>query len=109
MAGRVQTKRTPSYPLSEIKALFNCVENLEITGTALQGARKVGLTTVGIVAVIQTIERAHFHKSMTTYADHKVWQDVYYVPYGELILYVKFQQGVIQEFMVVSFKPKEEG
>jgi len=108
MIGRVQTKKTPSYPLMEIKALFNCIENLEITGTALQGARKVGLTTAVIVTVIQTIEREHFHKSMTTYADHTVWQDVYYVPYGELMLYVKFQQGVVQEFMVVSFKSKEE-
>ena len=47
-----------------------------------------------------------FNKSMTTYADHRVWQDVYHVPKGDLVLYVKFQAGLVTEFTLVSFKEK---
>jgi motility quorum-sensing regulator / GCU-specific mRNA interferase toxin len=43
---------------------------------------------------------------MTTFGDHRVWQDVYHVPYEELMLYVKFQTDVITGFSVVSFKEK---
>ncbi len=39
--------------------------------------------------VVQGMRRSHFYKSMTSYADHRVWQDVYRVPWGGLVLYVK--------------------
>jgi motility quorum-sensing regulator/GCU-specific mRNA interferase toxin len=47
-----------------------------------------------------------FMKSMTTYADHRVWQDVYHVPAEGMVLYVKFQADVVTEFRVMSFKEK---
>lgn len=47
-----------------------------------------------------------FVKSMTTFADHRVWQDVYHVPPRDLILYVKFQADVVTEFTIMSFKEK---
>jgi motility quorum-sensing regulator/GCU-specific mRNA interferase toxin len=47
-----------------------------------------------------------FFKSMTTFADHRVWQDVYRVPARELELYIKFQADVVTEFIVMSFKEK---
>jgi motility quorum-sensing regulator/GCU-specific mRNA interferase toxin len=47
-----------------------------------------------------------FFKSMTTFGDNRVWQDVYHVPAPGLTLYVKFQGDVITEFKVVSFKEK---
>jgi motility quorum-sensing regulator/GCU-specific mRNA interferase toxin len=47
-----------------------------------------------------------FVKSMTTFADHRLWQDVYRVPAGELMLYVKFQADVVTEFRVMAFKEK---
>jgi motility quorum-sensing regulator/GCU-specific mRNA interferase toxin len=43
---------------------------------------------------------------MTTFADHRLWQDVYHVPAHGLTLYVKFQADVITGFAVVSFKEK---
>ncbi|WP_234835222.1 type II toxin-antitoxin system MqsR family toxin [Sinorhizobium meliloti] len=52
------------------------------------------------------IERRIFYKSMTTFADHRVWQDVYHVPARGLVLYVKFQADIITEFVVMSFKEK---
>ena len=55
---------------------------------------------------INGIDRATFLKSMTTLADHRVWQDVYHLPARGIVLYVKFQADVITEFQVMSFKEK---
>lgn len=52
------------------------------------------------------MELKHFYKSMTSYADHRIWQDVYHVPYDDMILYVKFTQNVLSEFTLLSFKEK---
>jgi motility quorum-sensing regulator / GCU-specific mRNA interferase toxin len=41
-------------------------------------ARAMGLTSAEMLAVIAALTRRDFYKSMTTYADHRVWQDVYY-------------------------------
>nr|WP_246674791.1 type II toxin-antitoxin system MqsR family toxin [Mesorhizobium sp. B4-1-3] len=42
-----------------------------------------------MVEVIGGMTRKMFVKSMTTFADHRVWQDVYHVPARDLLLYVK--------------------
>lgn len=47
-----------------------------------------------------------FYKSMTTYRDHTMWQDVYHVPTAIGEAYVKFtlrEEGSI----VIRFKRKE--
>lgn len=46
---------------------------------------------------------------MTAYADHRVWQDVYYVPSEAGVLYVKFTADVMTEFLLLSFKEKGDG
>lgn len=38
----------------------------------------MGLTTAEMLAVIASLSQLDFYKSMTTYADHRVWQDVYH-------------------------------
>ena len=43
---------------------------------------------------------------MTTPADHRTWQDVYHVPVGGTMHYVKFQADVVTEFRVMSFKER---
>ena len=62
-----------------------------------------------MVNVIQTMRREHFYKSMTSYADYKVWQDVYHVPSTAGVLYVKFTAGMISDFLLLSFKEKDNG
>lgn len=99
-------KRLPTYDLRAIKARFASPGRLAITVTAALDAARLGFDRHGIIAVIQGIARVHFHKSMTTYADHAVWQDVYHVPASGLLLYVKFQADVVTEFRVMSFKEK---
>jgi len=66
----------------------------------------LGFDRAGVVETIAGIERRMFYKSMTTFADHRLWQDVYHVPARGLTLYVKFQADVVTEFTVMSFKEK---
>lgn len=94
-------KFNPSYSLSEFKS-----SNFDITRTALRTAQDLGFYEADIRQIVSTMELKHFYKSMTSYANHKIWQDVYHVPFGRLILYVKFTQNVISEFTLLSFKEK---
>ncbi|WP_084276920.1 type II toxin-antitoxin system MqsR family toxin [Anaerovibrio sp. RM50] len=40
------------------------------------------------------------------YKNHQIWQDVYHVPYKDYLIYIKFVQGTITEFDLLSFKEK---
>ena len=48
------------------------------TKTALDGGRSMGLLTSEMLAVVAGLTRNDFYKSMTTQADHRLWQDVYH-------------------------------
>ena len=89
-----------------MKAVFATGEKLHVTGSALKGAASLGFGRSDIVATIQTIERRHFYKSMTSLADYRVWQDVYHVPSEQGTLYVKFTADVVTRFLLLSFKEK---
>lgn len=99
-------KRRPTYDLEAIKLAIGSVETLAMTTSALRDATALGFDRGGVVETILGIERGMFYKSMTTFADHRLWQDVYHVPARGLTLYVKFQADVITEFTVMSFKEK---
>ena len=94
-------KFTPTYSLEEFKN-----SDFSITKTAQRTALELEFDEEDIRKVVSTMEIKHFYKSMTSYANHKIWQDVYHVPCGDLILYVKFTQNVISEFTLLSFKEK---
>ncbi|MBQ6006477.1 MAG: type II toxin-antitoxin system MqsR family toxin [Selenomonadaceae bacterium] len=94
-------KFNPTYSLTEFKN-----SDFEITKTAQKNALDLGFNDEGIDKVISTMELKHFYKSMTSYANHKIWQDVYHVPYEDLIIYIKFTQNIISEFTLLSFKEK---
>jgi len=70
----------PTHDIDAIKAVFSTAKKLHAIGTALKNAASLGFGRSEIVATIQSIERRHFHKSMTSFVDHRVWQDVYNVP-----------------------------
>ena len=99
-------KRRPTYDLNAIKAALDSVDRLTMTSSALRDAVALGFDRAGVVETITTIGRTMFYKSMTTFADHRVWQDVYHVPLRGMVLYVKFQADVVTEFTVMSFKEK---
>ncbi|MBQ6297525.1 MAG: type II toxin-antitoxin system MqsR family toxin [Selenomonadaceae bacterium] len=94
-------KFNPSYSLTEFKN-----SDYRITVKAKKDARNLGLDIDDIREIVSTMELKHFYKSMTSYADHKIWQDVYHVPCGDLVLYVKFTKNILSEFMLLSFKEK---
>lgn len=77
-----------------------------MTSSALRDAVGLGFDLAGVAETIAGIERRMFYKSMTTFADHRLWQDVYHVPARGMTLYVKFQADVVTEFTVMSFKEK---
>lgn len=62
----------------------------------------LGLDFVGMLSVLTALTTADFYKSMTTHADHRVWQDVYrpMTPVGEVYL----KLTVIDDVLIVSFK-----
>ena len=101
-------KRKPTYDLDAFKAAFSTVEMLRVTGTAVRTAAALGFGRSEIVATIQTMQRVQFYKSMTAYADHRVWQDVYHVPSPVGTLYIKFTADTVSEFLLLSFKGKDD-
>lgn len=102
-------KRKPTYDLDAIKSTFSTAKRLNITGSAIRSAAALGFGGAEIVQTIQSIKRLHFQKSMTSHADHRIWQDVYYVPSGIGELYVKFTIDAVSEFLLLSFKEKDNG
>ena len=54
-----------------------------------------------VVAIVRSLEPEDFHKSMTTHADHRIWQDVYRPVTVAGPVYLKLT--VIDEVLVVSF------
>lgn len=72
------------------------------TFSALAGGAAPGLNSQGILDVVLALTPQDFYKSMTTHADHRVWQDVYRptTPVGEV--YIKLT--VLDDVLIVSFK-----
>ncbi|MCY0095486.1 type II toxin-antitoxin system MqsR family toxin [Hoeflea ulvae] len=102
-------KRRPTYDLDAIKSCFSTPRRLKATGSAIRSAAALGFGSVEIVLTIQSMERRHFQKSMTSHANHRIWQDVHHVPSDAGELYVKFTADVVSEFLLLSFKEKDNG
>ncbi len=94
-------KWTAHVPLTRVQAL-RAEGRLRITRSALKGADDLGLDEKGIADVVAALTAADFCKSMTTYADHRVWQDVYRPNTTVGPVYLKVI--VIDDVLVVSFK-----
>lgn len=95
-------KRSAHYLLSEIQTQMTTVEAMNLTLSAQDGIRMVGMVKAEALKVVRGLSRSNFYKSMTTQKDHRVWQDVYHGEWRGKPLYVKFQQA--GEYFVVSFK-----
>lgn len=98
-------KRTRTYDLDALKMAFVNVKQLRITASGLQDARAMGFSRQDIIDAIQSLQRSDFVKSMTTYYDHRVWQDVYNTSFKGHLVYIKFQVDKFGHF-VISFKEK---
>ena len=98
---RLVEKATPHSKLAVVKAMV-VAGKVRTTRGAREGAVALGLDFDGMLAVVMGLTKADFHKSMTTHAGHRVWQDVYrpVTPAGEVYL----KLTVIDEVLIVSFK-----
>ncbi|WP_269469660.1 type II toxin-antitoxin system MqsR family toxin [Aromatoleum toluolicum] len=69
-------KRTPHCKLSVVKALVEAGK-VRTTHAARAGANELGFEFSDMLAVVTALTPVDFYKSMTTHADHTIWQDVY--------------------------------
>ena len=99
-------KRSSHYGLENIKDTFQKVSQLRMSRTARQETVKLGLTFEEVVSIIQSLRPRDFYKSMTTYADHTIWQDVYHSEYNGIPLYIKFMADNSENYLIISFKRK---
>lgn len=72
------------------------------TKAAREGGVALGFDFDGMLGVILALTNADFYKSMTTHADHRVWQDVCRPMTSVGEVYLKLT--VIDDVLIVSFK-----
>ena len=94
-------KAAPHCKLPVVKALIEAGK-VRSTQSALVGAAALGFDFAGIVAVIMSLTPKDFYKSMTTHADHRIWQDVYRPVTVAGEVYLKLT--VVDDVLIVSFK-----
>ena len=94
-------KWTPHTPLPRVKALL-VDGKVRATLSALVGAAEMGFDFADMLSLVSSLAPSHFHKSMTTHADHRVWQDVYRIGTRGREVYLKLT--VIDDVLIVSFK-----
>lgn len=94
-------KPSPHCKLSMVNAFVEAGK-VRATHSARLGATALGMEVSDMLAVVMALTPADFYKSMTTHADHKVWQDVYRpsTPAGDVYL----KLTVIDDVLIVSFK-----
>ena len=96
-------KGIPHCKLSVVKALIEA-DRVQATASAFNGARELGINDLdGMCAVVMQLTSTDFFKSMTTHADHRIWQDVYRARLADSAeVYLKLT--VIDDVLIVSFK-----
>jgi motility quorum-sensing regulator/GCU-specific mRNA interferase toxin len=94
-------KRTPHCPLARVKALIQ-EGKVRATYSSRLTATALGVDLEGMIAVVFSLTMKDFYKSMTTHADHRVWQDVYHPITKVGAVYLKLT--VIDDVLIVSFK-----
>lgn len=94
-------KKTAHYCLADVQALVK-KGFVRATGTALKDAAELGFNFTDMKTVVENLEVNDLHKSMTSYGDNRVWQDVYRYPAEYEDIYLKIQ--VVGDVVIISFK-----
>jgi motility quorum-sensing regulator / GCU-specific mRNA interferase toxin len=94
-------KRMPHCKLTLVRALVE-QGKVRTTQSARIGATQLGLELADMLDVVTALTPNDFFKSMTTHADHTIWQDVYRprTPVGDVYL----KLTVLEDLLIVSFK-----
>lgn len=94
-------KNTPHCKLAVVKALIQAGK-IRTTRSALSGATALGMDLWQLVRVVSHLQASDFCKSMTSYHNHRQWQDVYRPSTEVGEIYLKLT--VVDDVLVVSFK-----
>lgn len=94
-------KQTPHFRLALVRELV-AAGLVRTIRSALEGAAAVGLGFSDMIEVAQGLSSADFHKSVTTHADHRIWQDVYRPMTHVGRIYLKLT--VFEDVLIISFK-----
>jgi motility quorum-sensing regulator/GCU-specific mRNA interferase toxin len=94
-------KRTPHCKLTKVKDLVQSGQ-VRATRVAADGALSLGMSFADMVSTVLALQASDFYKSMTTHADHRVWQDVYRPMTTVGAVYLKLT--VVDDVLIVSFK-----
>jgi motility quorum-sensing regulator/GCU-specific mRNA interferase toxin len=94
-------KRTPHCKLAVVKTLVSA-GRVRATVSALAGGAALGFYFDDLISVVLGFTQKDFYKSMTTHADHRIWQDVYRPKTIAGNVYLKLT--VIDDVLIVSFK-----
>ncbi|MBC3376792.1 type II toxin-antitoxin system MqsR family toxin [Pseudomonas sp. SWRI92] len=101
-------KSIPHYDLAVVKAEVLRLGSKAFTLSAQEGGRSMSLSTARMLRIIASLEYRMLHKSMTTYADHRVWQDVYHTAFQDREIYIKVTYRPGGGHPVISFKEKDQ-
>ena len=96
-------KRVSHYNLESIKELIS-EKQYFITQSARQGYFSLGFDDDEVIEIIMNLINKDLYKSMTTYQNNKIWQDVYHKNIHDIDLYIKLQ--ITDKAIVISFKER---
>ncbi|KAF1028737.1 MAG: mRNA interferase toxin MqsR [Pseudomonas sp.] len=99
-------KYTPHYDLAVVKADVRRLGRKAFTRTAEASGDLLGLGIEDMQTVIYELQNWMLYKSMTTYRDHRVWQDVYHIHSKDREIYIKVTYSPEGDPPVISFKEK---
>ena len=100
-------KKVSHYPLNQIKKLIR-ENHYFVTRTAISTAtRDFSFLIEDILNEVLNLEKSDFYKSMTSYSDNTLWQDVYKKKIKHEKVYIKVQ--IVDDYsVVISFKNEVE-
>ncbi len=100
------TKRKAHHSLRALQTRFASVDTLEITASAVKGARALGFSLHDVVEAVQALEPGDFIKSETAHSppNSRVWHDTYNLPWDGQVLYLKFAGETLVDVVLTSFK-----
>ncbi|HEF4757834.1 TPA: type II toxin-antitoxin system MqsR family toxin [Pseudomonas putida] len=99
-------KNTPHYDLALIKADVRRLGRKAFTKSAEKTGLDLGFSHKEMQEIIFGLQKRMLYKSMTTYVDHRVWQDVYHINSQDLEIYIKVTYRPAGGPPVISFKEK---
>ncbi|WP_095050964.1 MULTISPECIES: type II toxin-antitoxin system MqsR family toxin [unclassified Pseudomonas] len=82
-------KNTPHYELAVIKAEVRRLGRRAFTRSSAESGDLLGFSIREMQEIVYELQNRMLYKSMTSYDDHRVWQDVYHTHSQDLEIYIK--------------------